>query len=122
MSRIKKRKCLTFEEKFQVLKKVRSGVPKEVVMREYEISNTTYYRLIDSEPVILKNLESFETINKKSLKSSDIKSLDAVMIKWFQQVRDKGDPVSGPILQEKALIFNEKLNGPSTFKVSNQAR
>ncbi|XP_033210483.1 tigger transposable element-derived protein 2-like isoform X2 [Belonocnema kinseyi] len=44
--------------------------------------------------------------------------LDAVLFEWFKQARDRGDPVSGPVMQEKARIFNEKLKGPQTFKAS----
>ncbi|GFU50046.1 hypothetical protein TNCV_4933932 [Trichonephila clavipes] len=31
---------------------------------------------------------------------------------WFSQRRSKGDPISGPLLCEKALELNQKLGGP----------
>ena len=120
----KKRKNnhLTYAEQYKVLKKIKSGVSKHEILREFKISKSAFYRLIDREQIILKNIGNHETMKKKSLKSSDNKALDAAMIKWFQQARDRGAIVSGPILQEKAILLNEKLNGPSTFKVSRQIR
>lgn len=33
-------------------------------------------------------------------------------------MRDRGDPISGQLIGQKALILNEKLNGSPDFKVS----
>lgn len=46
------------------------------------------------------------------------KLLGATVIEWFQEVRHRGEPISGPLIREKALILNEKLYGSSDFKVS----
>jgi hypothetical protein len=46
------------------------------------------------------------------------KAEDAVY-KWFLQKCSQGQPISGLVLCEKALIFNEKLGGDPQFKASN---
>ena len=38
---------------------------------------------------------------------------------WFTQKRSLGQPISGPLLCEKALLFNQELSGNSDFKASN---
>lgn len=38
---------------------------------------------------------------------------------WFTQKRSLGEPISGPLLCEKTLQLNKKLDGPSDFKASS---
>ena len=45
-------------------------------------------------------------------------NLDDAVFKWFTQKRCQGEPISGPILYEKAVQFNEKLGGTSNFQAS----
>lgn len=47
-----------------------------------------------------------------------LKELDSALYKWFVQQRDIGNPVTGAVLQEKALNLNRQLGGPETFKDS----
>ena len=45
--------------------------------------------------------------------------VDDACWKWFSQQRSKGAPVSGPLMQEKALSFFQKLYpdaDPESFK------
>lgn len=44
-------------------------------------------------------------------------NLEEAMFLWFIQRRSKGQPISGPLLCEKALEINEKL-WPPDFKAS----
>ena len=47
--------------------------------------------------------------------------VDDACWKWFSQQRSKGAPVSGPLMQEKALSFFQKLYpdaDPESFKAS----
>ena len=50
--------------------------------------------------------------------AKDSKLEDAVYV-WFTQKRSMGEPISGPLLCEKALQFNEKLGGSPDFKASS---
>ncbi|XP_057667238.1 jerky protein homolog-like [Diorhabda carinulata] len=63
---------------------------------------------------INKRLEESESATKLSIEYQ----VDAVY-KWFIQKRCQGEPISGPILCEKAVQFNEKLEGPSNFEASS---
>ncbi|XP_051169495.1 jerky protein homolog-like [Leptopilina boulardi] len=50
------------------------------------------------------------------MSGSTDKHLDSTLITWFQQIRDRGDPISEPILKEKALLLSQHLNPASNFK------
>lgn len=45
-------------------------------------------------------------------------NLDDAVYKWFTQKRCQGEPISSPILCEKAVQFNEKIGGTSNFEAS----
>ena len=78
-----------------------------------------YNRMIYSESKVIVKVKSYEFEKTKSSKTSVNIHLDAAVLTWFKQARERerGDPISGPIIQEKARILNEKLGGLSTFKV-----
>ena len=44
--------------------------------------------------------------------------IDELTWRWFQGVRSKNTPVSGPLIQEQALIYAEQLH-KDDFKASN---
>ncbi|XP_049862686.1 jerky protein homolog-like [Schistocerca gregaria] len=56
--------------------------------------------------------------SRKNMKLATNTDLDDAVYKWFTQKRSEGEPISGPILCEKAMQFNEKLGGPSNFKAN----
>ena len=55
------------------------------------------------------------------MKTGSYKELDTALYVWFRQKRELGNPVTGPILLEKAQEFFERLYpGSSTsFTASN---
>ncbi|XP_033215441.1 tigger transposable element-derived protein 2-like [Belonocnema kinseyi] len=119
MSQQNKRKRLTFKQKYELIQKVKAGATKRSILQEYGIAENTYTDMIARESELRDKINSYENLQKKSSKTTDNAVLEAALIEWFKQAKDRGDPVSGPIIREKALILNEKLNGPKTFKASN---
>lgn len=55
---------------------------------------------------------------RKTMKLADHTDSDAALYKWFVQKRCEGIPLSGPMIQEKALILNSKIAGSDYFKAS----
>lgn len=45
--------------------------------------------------------------------------IDEAVFLWFTQERQKGVPISGPLIQEKALRLNKLMNGDLAFTASN---
>jgi hypothetical protein len=43
---------------------------------------------------------------------------DALFL-WFTRERERGNPLSGPIIQEKALQLNTLLEGDPNFTATN---
>ncbi|CAG9790266.1 unnamed protein product [Diatraea saccharalis] len=52
------------------------------------------------------------------MKTSQNEILENAVFTWFLQKRACGQPISGPLLCEKALDFNQKLGGDTSFKAS----
>lgn len=109
---------LDTETKHNILKKIKSGEDKNDILRQYKICERTYHYLLTDEKKILNRVQDEGNKKRKIFKEVKNKTLDAAVLEWFRQARDKGNPVSGPLIQEKALILNEKLNGSPKFKVS----
>ena len=119
MSEQKKRKRLSFREKYEIFKEIKKGVPKNYIMQKYNLKRRILENIVAyDESDLFKKVESCEFGNKKTLSTCRDTLLDNALITWFTQARHRGDPLSGPIIQEKALILNKKLNGSATFKVS----
>ena len=57
----------------------------------------------------------------KVMRVADDSELDKAVYAWFQYKRMEGMPITGAILCEKAVWFNEKMNGEDTkFTVSSK--
>lgn len=53
------------------------------------------------------------------MKKSEYEKTSEALFLWFSQQRQKGSPISGPILQEKASFFRKELNeGEEDFSAS----
>ena len=117
MSRKTKRRRFSFKENYELIKEVKAGAPKEFTLNKYCITDRMYNRVIDSDSKVIVNVRSYEFKKTKSSKTSANTYLDAAVLTWFKQARDIGDPISGPIIQEKARILNEKLGSLPTYNI-----
>ncbi|KAK9717653.1 Tc5 transposase DNA-binding domain [Popillia japonica] len=55
---------------------------------------------------------------RKTMKPAKLDQLDTVMCQWFIQARSQRMPLTGPIIQAKAIEMNKKLGDDSSFKAS----
>ncbi|XP_071035279.1 jerky protein homolog-like [Parasteatoda tepidariorum] len=56
---------------------------------------------------------------RKFMRTSDYEKTSKALFLWFTQQRSKGTPISGPILQEKAVFFrNQFKEGEEDFAAS----
>ncbi|XP_051168089.1 tigger transposable element-derived protein 2-like [Leptopilina boulardi] len=110
--------------KYEILQRMKNGATLTNLSKEYNIPRSTIGRIRKMEGELEKFCHEKEHINgmskRKRLqgKKGDI-GLDSCMEIWYQQNYYLGNLISGKMLQEKALEFNVKLNGPKTFKASN---
>ncbi|GFV75993.1 uncharacterized protein TNCV_1455901 [Trichonephila clavipes] len=58
---------------------------------------------------------SGETLeNRQTAKQSLYDKVDNALHIWFTQERQRGTPLSGPIIQEKAIQLNKLMNGDAS--------
>lgn len=112
----RKRKSFTVEEKRKIIAEVQQGhSKKKVIAEKYGIACSTLSTILKMEEEIMADTDFPQ---QKKRRTADHPELDESVKKWFLQCRDRGVPVDGPMLKEKASIFAEKL-GHVEFKGSN---
>lgn len=116
MSSKKKRTRLSYDIKKKIINEVSDGKSSVDIKRQYNISSSTLTRIQKKKDHILSQCENYETKNKRSSKGSDFPELEAAVLKWFYQQRDLKNPITGPILQLKAMEFAK--NKYPSFRVS----
>ncbi|GFX80717.1 jerky protein homolog-like [Trichonephila clavipes] len=117
----RKSKVLNVEAKLEILNSLAKGESGSSLAPFYNVGKLTISDMKKSRETLLNfapKLDSEDGSNKRKTtgKSNDIVP-DRAFDLGFSQ-RSKGDPISGYLLCEKALEFNEKLSGSADFKTS----
>ena len=116
----RKRVVLTIADKLKVCELVKQNVPKVVIMEQFKIAKSTLNDIIRSE-TSLRNFKktklelgiSQAANTSKQIKTGLYEKLDESLYIWLRQQREKGSPITGPILLEKAKEFHSLLYGDS---------
>lgn len=120
----RKRDDMTIEQKLEILNELkkdstavalaaRFGVPCTMIndlKKKQRKSSTSLHKC---------NRPMADQKNRKTMKKATNEALDEAVYLGFVQKRCEGIPLSGPILCEKAIQFNEKLGGDGNFKASS---
>ena len=120
----RKRKVLTIEKRLDICRRLKSGATITKLSKELGISKSTICdikRRSDKLTSFAAKMDSTEgSLKRKTMKLASDARLDDALYLCFVQKRYQGIPVSGPILMEKALELNEKINpGDEKFKASS---
>ncbi|KAG5867736.1 hypothetical protein JTB14_010146 [Gonioctena quinquepunctata] len=98
------------------------GVRGRKLSEIYGVGKATFSDIKNSKSTLLNFVSVLEnedgSSSRKTMKTATQQNLEDAVFKWFLQQRSMGNPISGPILCEKAKILAEKL-GYSSFKASN---
>lgn len=98
MSQIKKRKTLTLQEKYNIIRKIESGMQQTVLCKELNLSKTTVSGIWTSRQKILQ--ESYgKSLSIKKIRNPIRTDVDKLLLEWFKTQRSLNMPISGPILQ-----------------------
>ncbi|VVC31378.1 Homeobox domain-like,HTH CenpB-type DNA-binding domain [Cinara cedri] len=117
------RKDLTSVEKISILDKIKAQPHS---LRELEKLIGTFKsvlnRLKNNEKTIREQWEKLNDsnsapANRKRKRESKDPEVDRAMNEWFSAVTERGVRISGPMLQQKAEIFVEKI-GHGNFKAT----
>ena len=102
-------------------------VPYSEIMNQFHIGKSTISDIVRNEEKfkMFKQSKSELGISKavktsKAIKVGMFDKLDQALYLWFRQLREKGSPVTGPILLEKANEFHRLLypHNPKPFSTS----
>jgi len=110
MSSRVKRKQFSSEEKKNIISEVDKGLKKGEVAKKYGISLSTLSTILKDRESILKQLQtSVFDPSRKRMRKAQFKDVDTPAYKWFQDVRSRNVPLTGPLIREKALEFAKML-------------
>ncbi len=121
MASKRKHTSVTLQDKLQALKRLDNGESAARLAVEFGVGNST---ITDWK----KNRSKIEqfciastskcTESRQTAKTTPLEKLDNALYVWFSQEREKGIPISGPLIKEKALQLNELMNGDKSFSAS----
>ncbi|XP_044018036.1 jerky protein homolog-like [Aphidius gifuensis] len=118
----RKRNVLTMEKKLEILSKIDKGETSVSIASFYNIGKATVSDIKKNRGTIMSFVSKMDSDDgiktKKVMKSAVNEKLDKAMQTWFIQKRSLNEPISGPLVCEKALEMNEKLGGTEDFKAS----
>ncbi|KRX69519.1 Jerky -like protein-like [Trichinella sp. T6] len=115
MCTIRKRKVLSLKQKLEVCKRVDRGV---LFRKIISVEGMSIIPDICRSQCHLSNFNmdtSNSCCSRKSLKKALNNALDSEIYMWFLRKLALDQPISGPICQEKALVFSTKLGVDNLF-------
>ncbi|GAB0091425.1 hypothetical protein DMENIID0001_062680 [Sergentomyia squamirostris] len=112
------RTCITIEEKIGAVELVQSGEPILSVPAKYKVDRSTVCKWKQQNDE-LKSLCQGNSGKKKKLNLEKHPKTSQAVSLWFFSMREKGLPVNGALLQEKARGFYQEFRDGSDFSASN---
>ena len=115
---------VTMEEKLKALQKLDSGESQKKVAFDWGVGESTVRGWIQNRSAIEKwcanQASDIGMKRRKTMKTGTHSKVDEALFLWFQQIRAKGMPVSGALLQAQAVKFHEKIEKGSTEFTASQ--
>lgn len=120
----RKKVVISLEDKLNAIKMLDSGASLKTVAQKYDVGVSTVGDWKKNRNKIRKwcSVLAAPTKERKTMKTAKHEKIDQSLYLWFNQQRERGVPVSGPILQEKALSLSEDLpltESPLDFTASD---
>ena len=121
MTSSRKRKILTLEEKVKAIRLSEKGDSSRKIAVTFDVGKTQINSLIkDNQKNILTLWENGMNGDRKIVKAKRClyPDINEAVYEWFQTARGKNIPVSGKMIQEKAIIIFMEM-GLDDFTASN---
>lgn len=120
MATKRKRVVLSVSDKLKIIDQLKNGASGSRLAREYGVGNATILDIKKNSDAITKFASVLDSedgsLHRKTMKMAEKQDLDTAVYKWFMQVRSQGQPISGPLICEKALETNKKLGSNADLK------
>ena len=114
------KKTLTLKEQVDVIKyKDKSGCGSLSLAEKFFVGKTQILSILKNRDKILREFETNEPPSKqRSARKTGNEEINKLIWEWFKDMSRRKLPISGPMLQEKALQFAKDL-GNTEFRGSN---
>lgn len=101
------------KDKYEINKRLEEGESATKLSIKYQVGKSTITDIKTKQKTSISNfmsqLDSSDgSSSRKTMKLASNTNLDDAVYKWFTQKRCQGKPISGPILCEKAVQFNDR--------------
>lgn len=113
----RRQKELNLTEKIQLIRKS-GGRSQKSLADEYGVSRSTVQNVLKRKEDLLQAYEDNEPGQKKRRSACRFEKVNDEVWTWFCRMRAANIPISGPLLQERALCIAEAA-GVSDFKASS---
>ncbi|KAH8018507.1 hypothetical protein HPB51_008206 [Rhipicephalus microplus] len=113
----KERKFLSLHDKAAIIAEVENCRKKKDIAEEYGIVCSSLSTILKGKDAILAVLDNDARAQNKTVAVAAFLGVDKVVFAWFCEQRANRVPLSGKILQQKALDFASIL-GHDQFRAS----
>ncbi|XP_038077439.1 tigger transposable element-derived protein 4-like [Patiria miniata] len=117
----KHRTDLPLEKKIYVIRQSESGMSARKLAKELGVGKTQIGNIIRRKAEYLSMYNSGNAslgVMRRKFRKTGNEAVNRVVYEWFRIAKSKNLPLTGPIIQAKALSFAEQL-GNTTFTASN---
>lgn len=117
----RKRIVIPIEDKLKAIRRVEAGESIKIVAQDFGVGEVTVgdwkRNRTKIEEWCMKQASS--SLGRKSMKTGDYEKVNESLFIWFNQQRSKGVPLSGPILQQKAILISRQFPEADQFTASS---
>lgn len=107
-----KRKCLTLEQKVEVIKFYETNKSSvRNIAEKYGVGKTQISEILKNKSELMNSyFKQGNVQRKRKFAKTEGCAIDDILFDWFCKTRNKNVPLSGPIIKEKALEVAQELN------------
>jgi hypothetical protein len=121
MAESRKRKILTLEKRVDVIKRNEKGQSCRSIAAELQVGKTQIQSIIRDKDEIMK-MWTTGSVNSDAkffkVRKTTYHEIDSKLWEWFCSARSKNIPITGPLIQQEALMLSVSL-GCDEFAASN---
>ena len=115
---LKPRVRLEIKKKVEVLNFLTTGKKQIEAAKRFNLPRTTVTQIVKDKDKIMEEFSQNRNSKAKAFMKSPYIAIDDPLVRWVTFARENKVPVTGPIIQEKALEFANEI-GLEGFNASN---
>lgn len=121
---IKKRVSLTIEKKIEIIQRHEKGESQKALATEFNVGRTTISDILKRKmkffSFVAQNADKSENLKRRrTLRKTIHKVLEEKVMEWYNELRDSGAYISGPMIAQKAQQLHKELGYTDHFTASN---